>query len=126
MNKLKRIISLAFIIAFALSQFEYVKAESVEADMTNAQNAETVVASEEVEKEEVKEEAKEEEAKAETVATCKTHEQAVDELTQAMDKKMSKLNIKNADYTLRINQVKDPKKYQNQDPNSLSLIHISL
>lgn len=118
MNKLKRIISLAFIIAFALSQFEYVKAESVEADMTNAKNAETVVASEEVEKEEVKEKAKEE-----TVATCKTHEQAVDELTQAMDKKMSKLNIKNADYTLRINQVKDPKKYQNQDPNSYDVTY---
>lgn len=118
MNKLKRIISLAFIIAFALSQFEYVKAESVEADMTNAQNAETVVASEEVEKEVEKVEAKEE-----TVATCKTHEQAVDELTQAMDKKMSKLNIKNADYTLRINQVKDPKKYQNQDPNSYDVTY---
>lgn len=107
MNKLKRIISLAFIIAFALSQFEYVKAESVEADMTNAQNAETVVASEEVEKEEAKEE-------AETVATCKTHEQAVDELTQAMDKKMSKLNEKNDDYILRINKVEEPKDYQDQ------------
>lgn len=122
MNKLKRIISLAFIIAFALSQFEYIKAESVEADMTNAKNAEKVVASEEVEKEEAKAEVKEE-AKAETVATCKTHEQAVDELTKAMDKKMSKLNIKNADYTLRINQVKDPKKYQNQDPNSYDVTY---
>lgn len=60
MNKLKRIISLAFIIAFALSQFEYIKAESVEADMTDAKNAETVVASEEVEKEEAKEEVKKE------------------------------------------------------------------
>lgn len=109
MNKLKRIISLAFIIAFALSQFEYVKAESVEADMTNAQNAETVVASEEVEKEVEKVEAKEE-----TVATCKTHEQAVDELTQAMDKKMSKLNEKNDDYILRINKVEEPKDYQDQ------------
>lgn len=118
MNKLKRIISLAFIIAFALSQFEYVKAESVEADMTNAQNAETVVASEEVEKEEVKEE-----AKAETVATCKTHEQAVDELTQAMDKKMSKLNEKNDDYILRINKVEEPKDYQNQDPNSYDVTY---
>lgn len=109
MNKLKRIISLAFIIAFALSQFEYVKAESVEADMTNAQNAETVVASEEVEKEEAKEE-----AKKETVATCKTHEQAVDELTKAMDEKMSKLNEKNDDYILRINKVEEPKDYQDQ------------
>lgn len=109
MNKLKRIISLAFIIAFALSQFEYVKAESVEADMTNAQNAETVVASEEVEKEVEKEEAKEE-----TVATCKTHEQAVDELTKAMDEKMSKLNEKNDDYILRINKVEEPKDYQDQ------------
>lgn len=109
MNKLKRIISLAFIIAFALSQFEYVKAESVEADMTNAQNAETVVASEEVEKEEVKEKAKEE-----TVATCKTHDEAVEELTKAMDEKMSKLNEKNDDYILRINKVEEPKDYQDQ------------
>lgn len=109
MNKLKRIISLAFIIAFALSQFEYVKAESVEADMTNAKNAETVVASEEVEKEEVKEKAKEE-----TVATCKTHDEAVEELTKAMDEKMSKLNEKNDDYILRINKVEEPKDYQDQ------------
>lgn len=109
MNKLKRIISLAFIIAFALSQFESIKAESVEADMTDAKNAETVVASEEVEKEVEKEEAKEE-----TVATCKTHEQAVDELTKAMDEKMSKLNEKNDDYILRINKVEEPKDYQDQ------------
>lgn len=109
MNKLKRIISLAFIIAFALSQFEYVKAESVEADMTNAKNAETVVASEEAEKEEVKEETKEE-----TVATCKTHDEAVEELTKAMDEKMSKLNEKNDDYILRINKVEEPKDYQDQ------------
>lgn len=111
MNKLKRIISLAFIIAFALSQFEYVKAESVEADMTNAKNAETVVASEEVEKEEVKEEGNEGE---QAVAGCKTHEQAVEELTDAMDKKMSKLNEKNKDYILRINKVEEPKDYQDQ------------
>lgn len=110
MNKLKRIISLAFIIAFALSQFEYVKAESVEADMTNAQNAETVVASEEVEKEEVKEE-----AKAETVATCKTHEQAVKELTMAMDDKMKQLNMKNDDYIVKVAKSKDPK--DDQEPN---------
>ena len=109
MNKLKRIISLAFIIAFALSQFEYVKAESVEADMTDAKNAETVVASEEVEKEEAKEE-----AKAETVATCKTHDEAVEELTKAMDEKMSKLNEKNNDYILRISKVEEPKDYQDQ------------
>lgn len=105
MNKLKRIISLAFIIAFALSQFEYVKAESVEADMTDAKNAETVVASEEVEKEEAKEE---------TVATCKTHDEAVEELTKAMDEKMSKLNEKNNDYILRISKVEEPKDYQDQ------------
>lgn len=105
MNKLKRIISLAFIIAFALSQFEYVKAESVEADMTDAKNAETVVASEEVEKEEAKEE---------TVATCKTHDEAVEELTKAMDEKMSKLNEKNDDYILRISKVEEPKDYQDQ------------
>lgn len=110
MNKLKRIISLAFIIAFALSQFEYVKAESVEADMTNAQNAETVVASEEVEKEEVKEE-----AKAETVATCKTHDEAVEELTKAMDEKMSRLNMKTKDYIVKVVKSNDPKN--NQDPS---------
>lgn len=114
MNKLKRIISLAFIIAFALSQFEYVKAESVEADMTNAQNAETVVASEEVEKEEVKAEAKEE-AKEETVATCKTHDEAVDELTKAMDKKISSLNMKTKDYIVKVVKSNDPKN--NQDPS---------
>lgn len=104
MNKLKRIISLAFIIAFALSQFEYIKAESVEADMTDAKNAETVVASEEVSKEE---------AKAETVASCQTHDEAVDELTKAMDEKMSSLNEKNDDYMLRINKVEKPQDYQN-------------
>lgn len=109
MNKLKRIISLAFIIAFVLSQFEYVKAESVEADMTDAKNAETVVASEETEHEEAKEEAKEE-----AVATCKTHDEAVEELTKAMDEKMSKLNEKNDDYILRINKVEEPKDYQDQ------------
>lgn len=104
MNKLKRIISLAFIIAFALSQFECIKAESVEADMTDAKNAETVVASEEVKKEEVK---------AETVAGCQTHDEAVDELTKAMDEKMSSLNEKNDDYMLRINKVEKPQDYQN-------------
>ena len=104
MNKLKRIISLAFIIAFALSQFECIKAESVEADMTDARNAQTVVASEEAVKEEVK---------AETVATCKTHDEAVDELTKAMDEKMSGLNEKNDDYMLRINKVEKPQDYQN-------------
>lgn len=104
MNKLKRIISLAFIIAFALSQFEYIKAESVEADMTDARNAQTVVASEEVEKEE---------AKAETVSGCQTHDEAVDELTKAMDEKMSSLNEKNDDYMLRINKVEKPQDYQN-------------
>ena len=107
MNKLKRIISLAFIIAFALSQFESIKAESVKADMTDAKNAETVVASEEAEKEEVKEE-----AKAETVAGCQTHEQAVKELTKAMDEKISKLNMKNDDYMLKVTKSKDPKDDQ--------------
>lgn len=107
MNKLKRIISLAFIIAFALSQFEYVKAESVEADMTNAKNAETVVASEEVAKEE---------AKAETVATCKTHDEAVEELTKAMDERMDQLNTKNKDYIVKVAKSKDPK--DDQDPSN--------
>ena len=104
MNKLKRIISLAFIIAFALSQFEYIKAESVEADMTDARNAQTVVDSEEAVKEE---------AKVETVAGCQTHDEAVDELTKAMDEKMYSLNEKNDDYMLRINKVEKPQDYQN-------------
>lgn len=108
MNKLKRIISLAFIIAFALSQFEYIKAESVEADMTDAKNAETVLASEEVEKEVVKEE-----VKAETVAGCQTHEEALEELEEALDKKLESINTKNEDYMLRINKVEKPQDYQN-------------
>ena len=106
MNKLKRIISLAFIIAFALSQFEYVKAESVEAEMTDARNAETVVASEEAVKEDVK---------AETVSSCKTHDEAIKELEEAFDKKLDSINTKNKDYMLRISKVKDIK--ENQDPN---------
>lgn len=110
MNKLKRIISLAFIIAFALSQFEYIKAESVKADMTDAKNAETVLASEEAEKEEVKQD-----AQAETVATCKTHDEAVDELTQAMNEKMSRLNMKTDDYIVKVVKSNDPKN--NQDPS---------
>lgn len=110
MNKLKRIISLAFIIAFTLSQFESIKAESVKADMTDAKNAETVVASEEVEKEEAKEE-----AKAETVAGCKTHKEAVEELTKAMDERMDQLNTKNKDYIVKVAKSKDPK--DDQDPS---------
>lgn len=118
MNKLKRIISLAFIIAFALSQFEYVKAESVEADMTNAQNAETVVASEEVEKEEVKEEtvlAGAQDVQDPQVAGCKTHKEAVEELTKAMDERMDQLNTKNKDYIVKVAKSKDPK--DDQDPS---------
>lgn len=111
MNKLKRIISLAFIIAFALSQFESIKAESVKADMTDAKNAETVVASEEAEKEEVKEV-----EKAETVAGCQTQEQAVEELEKEIDKKLESINTTNEDYMLRLNKVADIKK--NQDPNN--------
>ena len=107
MNKLKRIISLAFIIAFALSQFEYIKAESVEADMTDAKNAETVVASEEVEKEEVKEEA---------VAGCQTHDEAIKELEEELDKKLESINTKNNDYMLRLNKVANVE--ENQDPKS--------
>ena len=106
MNKLKRIISLAFIIAFALSQFEYIKAESVEADMTDARNAQTVVASEEVEKEE---------AKAETVAGCQTHEDAIKELEEALKNKIESVNTKNEDYMLRLNKVANVE--ENQDPN---------
>lgn len=115
MNKLKRIISLAFIIAFALSQFEYVKAESVEADMTDAKNAETVVASEEVKKEEEVKEG-EQDAQETNVAGCQTHEQAVKELTEAMDKKMDQLNIKNKDYIVKVAKSKDPIK--DQDPSN--------
>lgn len=110
MNKLKRIISLAFIIAFALSQFEYIKAESVEADMTDAKNAETVVASEEVAKEEAKAE-----VKAETVAGCRTHEEAVKELEKELDKKLESINTKNEDYMLRLNKVANVE--ENQDPD---------
>ncbi|WP_294985929.1 S-layer homology domain-containing protein [uncultured Fenollaria sp.] len=106
MNKLKRIISLVFIIAFALSQFEYIKAESVEADMTDAKNVETVVASEEVEKEE---------AKAETVAGCQTHEDAIKELEEALKNKIESVNTKNDDYMLRLNKVANVE--ENQDPN---------
>ena len=114
MNKLKRIISLAFIIAFALSQFESIKAESVKADMTDAKNAETVLASEEAEKEEVKE--GEQDAQETNVAGCQTHEQAVKELTEAMDKKMDQLNIKNKDYIVKVAKSKDPIK--DQDPSN--------
>lgn len=110
MNKLKRIISLAFIIAFALSQFESIKAESVKADMTDAKNAETVVASEEVKKEEVKE-------GEQTVATCKTQEQAVEELEEALKKKIESINTKNEDYMLRLNKLKDVDVKTNQDPD---------
>lgn len=112
MNKLKRIISLAFIIAFALSQFEPIKAESVKADMTDAKNAETVVASEEAEKEEVKEEGNEGE---QAVAGCKTHKQAVEELEEELDKKLKSINTKNEDYMLRLNKVANVE--ENQDPN---------
>lgn len=118
MNKLKRIISLAFIIAFALSQFEYVKAESVEADMTNAKNAETVVVSEEVEKEEAKEEAVlagAQDVQDPQVAGCKTHKEAVEELTKAMDERMDQLNTKNKDYIVKVAKSKDPK--DDQDPS---------
>ena len=107
MNKLKRIISLAFIIAFALSQFEYIKAESVEADMTDAKNAQTVVASEEVVKEEVK---------AETVAGCQTHEEALEELEEALKNKIESVNTKNDDYVLRLNKLKDIDVKSNQNP----------
>lgn len=112
MNKLKRIISLAFIIAFALSQFENIKAESVGADMTDAKNAEKVVASEEAEKEEVKEEVKE---GKQTVAGCQTQEQAVEELEKALKDKIESINTKNEDYMLRLNKVANVE--ENQDPN---------
>ena len=109
MNKLKRIISLAFIIAFALSQFEYVKAESVEADMTDAKNAETVVVSEEAEKEEAKEE---------TVAGCKTQDEVIKELEEALKNKIESVNTKNEDYVLRLNKLKDVDVRSNQDPDN--------
>lgn len=112
MNKLKRIISLAFIIAFALSQFESIKAESVKADMTDAKNAETVVASEEVEKEEAKEE-----AKAETVAGCQTQDDVIKELEEALKNKIESVNTKNDDYVLRLNKLKDVDVRSNQNPD---------
>ena len=118
MNKLKRIISLAFIIAFALSQFESIKAESVKADMTDAKNAETVVASEEVKAEEVKEEtvlAGAQDVQDPQVAGCKTHKEAVEELTKAMDERMDQLNTKNKDYIVKVAKSKDPK--DDQDPS---------
>ena len=114
MNKLKRIISLAFIIAFALSQFEYVKAESVEADMTNAKNAETVVASEEVEKEEVKQDAQD--VQDPQVAGCQTQDDVIKELEEALKSKLESINTTNKDYMLRLNNVADVEK--NQDPNN--------
>ena len=118
MNKLKRIISLAFIIAFTLSQFESIKAESVKADMTDAKNAEKVVASEEVEKEEAKEEtvlAGAQDVQDPQVAGCKTHKEAVEELTKAMDERMDQLNTKNKDYIVKVAKSKDPK--DDQDPS---------
>ena len=125
MKKLKRILIMAFIFAFALSQFESIHAESVEADMTDAKNAETVLA----DKEELDAQADTELADRENagavlagaqdvqepqVAGCKTHAEAVEELTDAMDKKMKDLDEKNDDYTLRINKVEEPKDYQDQ------------
>lgn len=115
MNKLKRIISLAFIIAFALSQFESIKAESVKADMTDAKNAETVVASEEVKKEEEVKEG-EQDAQETNVAGCQTHEQAIKELEKELDEKLESINTKNEDYMLRLNKVANVE--ENQDPNN--------
>ena len=135
MKKLKRILIMAFIFAFALSQFESIHAESVEADMTDAKNAETVLADKE---EELDAQADTELADRENagavlagaqdvqdpqVAGCKTHAQAVDELTEAMDQKMNQLNMKNEDYTLRINKVKEPSENQNQDPDSYDVTY---
>lgn len=126
---------MAFIFAFALSQFESIHAESVEADMTDAKNAETVLADKE---EELDAQADTELADRENagavlagaqdvqdpqVAGCKTHAQAVDELTEAMDQKMNQLNMKNEDYTLRINKVKEPSENQNQDPDSYDVTY---
>lgn len=110
MNKLKRIISLAFIIAFALSQFESIKAESVEADMTDAKNAETVVASEETEHEELNKD-------AEAVSGCKTQEETLDELEEALKNKIESVNTKNEDYVLRLNKLKDVDIKSNQNPH---------
>lgn len=130
MKKLKRILITAFVFAFALSQFESIHAESVEADMTDAKNAETVLADKE---EELDAQADTELADRENagavlagvqdvqepqVAGCKTHAQAVQELTEAMDQKMKQLNEKNEDYTLRINKLEEPKDYQDQTGDS--------
>lgn len=126
---------MAFIFAFALSQFESIHAESVEADMTDAKNAETVLADKE---EELDAQADTELADRENagavlagaqdvqepqVAGCKTHAEAVEELTDAMDKKMKDLDEKNDDYTLRVSKVKEPSKNQNQDPSSYDVTY---
>lgn len=135
MKKLKRILIMAFIFAFALSQFESIHAESVEADMTDAKNAETVLADKE---EELGAQADTELADRENagavlagaqdvqdpqVAGCKTHKEAVKELTEALDKKVSKLNTKTKDYTLRVSKVKEPSENQNQNPNSYDVTY---
>ncbi len=127
MKKLKRILIMAFIFAFALSQFESIHAESVEADMTDAKNAETVLADKE---EELDAQADTELADRENagavlagaqdvqepqVAGCKTHEEALEDLTKAMDQKVNQLNMKNDDYIVKVARSKDPK--ENQDPS---------
>lgn len=115
MNKLKRIISIAFIIAFALSQFESIKAESVKADMTDAKNAETVVASEEAEKEEVKQDAQD--VQDPQVAGCQTQDDVIKELEEALKNKIESVNTKNDDYVLRLNKLKDVDVRSNQNPD---------
>lgn len=127
MKKLKRILIMAFIFAFALSQFESIHAESVEADMTDAKNAETVLADKE---EELDAQAGAELADRENagavlagaqdvqepqVAGCKTYAQALEDLTKAMDNKINQLNMKNDDYIVKVAKSKDPK--DDQEPN---------
>lgn len=116
MKKLKRILIMAFVFAFALSQFESIHAESIEADMTDAKNAGAVLAGEELANEENAGAvlAGAQDVQEPQVAGCKTHAEAVEELTEAMDQKMKQLNEKNEDYTLRINKLEEPKDYQDQ------------
>lgn len=125
MKKLKRILIMAFIFAFALSQFESIHAESVEADMTDAKNAETVLADTELADEENAGAvlAGAQDVQDPQVAGCKTHEEAIKELEKEFDKKLDSIDTKNKDYTLRINKVKKPSENQNQDPNSYDVTY---
>lgn len=117
MKKLKRILIMAFIFAFALSQFESIHAESIKADVTDAKNAGAVLAGEEIADEENAGAvlAGAQDVQEPQVAGCKTHEEAVKELKKAMDDRMTSLNEKTNDYMLRVSKAKELEDYQ--DPS---------